>query len=193
MKTTTKAPAKAPPKTRTAAKGAVKTVKPVKQRIPKILAGVIDRDFIRVGRSRIQGTGVFAKRKIPQGSRIIEYLGKRIPISKFVVQLSQGKPINMYAFRVSNGTVIDGGQNGNDARFFNHSCEPNCEAFVFDDRAYLYAMRDIVRGEELTFDYKLQSPVERKPTKQDKEMNACYCGSQKCRGTMIATRTRASK
>jgi SET domain-containing protein len=166
-------------------------VKAVK--IPKIRGGVIDRDFIRVGRSRIQGTGVFAKRKIPQGSRIIEYLGKRIPISKFVVQLSEGKPINMYAFRVSNGTIIDGGQNGNDARFFNHSCEPNCEAFVFDDRAYLYAMRDIVRGEELTFDYKLQSPIERKPTKQDKEMNACYCGSDNCRGTMIATATRRNK
>ncbi len=185
MKTTTKK--------RAAVKRPAKPGTPAKQRTPKILAGVIDRDFIRVGRSRIQGTGVFAKRKIPEGSRIIEYLGKRIPISKFVVQLSEGKPINMYAFRVSNGTVIDGGQNGNDARFFNHSCEPNCEAYVFDDRAYLYAMRDIVRGEELTFDYKLQSPIERKPTKQDKEMNACYCGSQTCRGTMIATRSRPRK
>jgi SET domain-containing protein len=151
---------------------------------------VIDRDFIRVGRSRIQGTGVFAKRKIPQGSRIIEYLGKRVPVSQFVIEINAGKPVNMYAFRVSNGTVIDGGRNGNDARFFNHSCEPNCEAYVFDDRAYFYAMRDIVRGEELTFDYKLQSPTGQKPTRQDKEMYACMCGSATCRGTMIATTSR---
>ncbi len=144
------------------------------------------RDFIRVGRSRIAGTGVFAKRKIPKGTRIIEYLGKRVPVSKYLVELKDGKPVSMYAFRVTEGTVIDGGRGGNDARFFNHSCEPNCESYVFDDRAYLYAERDIVRGEELTFDYKLQSAVERKVTKQDKEMYTCLCGSPKCRGTMVA-------
>ena len=31
--------------------------------------------FIRVGRSRIEGTGVFAKRRIHRGARIIEYTG----------------------------------------------------------------------------------------------------------------------
>jgi SET domain-containing protein len=152
-----------------------------------------NRDFIRVGRSRISGTGVFAKRKIPQGTRIIEYLGKRIPISKYLVEIHNGKPVSMYSFRVTEGTVIDGSRGGNEARFFNHSCEPNCEAYVFDDRAYLYAMRDIVRGEELTFDYKLQSAIEHKVTKADKEIYKCICGSKNCRGTMIASRRRTKR
>lgn len=154
---------------------------------------VQNRDFIRVGRSRIEGTGVFAKRKIPKGTRIIEYLGKRVPVSKYLVELKDGKPVSMYAFRVTEGTVIDGARGGNEARFFNHSCEPNCEAYVFDDRAYLYAMRDIIRGEELTFDYKLQSAVERKVTKADKEMYKCLCGAPTCRGTMIALAKRTRK
>jgi SET domain-containing protein len=154
---------------------------------------VQNRDFIRVGRSRIEGTGVYAKRKIPKGTRIIEYLGKRVPVSKYLVELKDGKPVSMYAFRVTEGTVIDGGRGGNDARFFNHSCEPNCESYVFDDRAYLYAMRDIVRGEELTFDYKLQSATPRKITKADKEMYECLCGAPTCRGTMIALPKRIRK
>jgi SET domain-containing protein len=154
-----------------------------------------NRDFIRVGRSRIAGTGVFAKRKIPKGTRIIEYLGKRVPVSKYLVEVKDGKPVSMYAFRVTEGTVIDGGRGGNEARFFNHSCEPNCESYVFDDRAYFYAMRDIVRGEELTFDYKLQSATPHKITKADKEMYKCLCGAPTCRGTMIALpkRTRRKK
>lgn len=154
-----------------------------------VLQGALDRDFVRVGRSRIQGTGVFAKRKIPQGSRIIEYKGKRVPVSKFLIDLHNGKLGNVYAFRVTEGTVIDGSVGGNEARFFNHSCEPNCEALVFDDRVYLYAMVDIVRGTELTFDYKLQSPMPKAPTKEDRTVHECRCGSASCRGTMIAFAT----
>jgi SET domain-containing protein len=54
-------------------------------------------------------------------------------------------------------------------------------------------MRDIVRGEELTFDYKLQSAIERKVTKADKEMYECLCGAPTCRGTMIALPKRRRK
>lgn len=158
-----------------------------------VLQGALDRDFTRVGRSRIAGKGVFAKRKIPMGSRIIEYKGKRVPISKLVTEIHNGKQKNTYIFRVTEGTVIDGAVGGNDSRFINHSCEPNCEAFVFDDRAYIYAKRDIVRGEELTFDYKLQSATPRKLTKEDKQLYACLCGSPNCRGTMIAIPKRTRK
>jgi len=144
------------------------------------------RDFIRVGKSRIEGTGVFAKRKIPKGTRIIEYLGRRIPIGTLLVEIAADKPIRTYSFRVNETTMIDGTVGGNDARFINHSCEPNCEAYVFDDRVYIYAMRDIIRSEELTFDYKLGPALTGAEKKIDKSQFACNCGSPGCRGTMLA-------
>jgi SET domain-containing protein len=153
-----------------------------------------NRDFIRVGRSRIQGTGVFAKRKIPKGTRVIEYLGERVPMNNLLVELVNGSATAVYTFRLTDSTAIDGARNGNDARWINHSCDPNCEAYVFDERVYIYAMRDITRGEELTFDYHLGSPFgKRRMTKSELLKYACMCGSPNCRGTMIAAKRSSSK
>jgi hypothetical protein len=136
----------------------------------------MNRDFIRVDHSRIDGTGVFAKRRIPRGTRIVEYTGKRIPI---------GETASRYTLAVDEATAIDGAQDGNEARFVNHSCEPNCETYVFDGRAYLYAMRDVAQGEELTFDYKLAPAPGADNTGIDAEDYRCRCGSVTCRGTLL--------
>ncbi len=152
-----------------------------------------NRDFIRVGRSRIEGKGVFAKRKIPWGTRIVEYLGRRIPIGSLLQAVVDGEPVRTYSFRVNKTTMIDGTVGGNDARFINHSCEPNCEAFVFDDRVYIYAMKDIPRGEELTFDYKLGPAIKGRAKKADIQSFACKCGAPSCRGTMLAVSSKRRK
>lgn len=152
-----------------------------------------NRDFVRVGRSRIIGKGVFAKRKIPRGTRIIEYTGERVPLENLLVEVVAGRISPVYTFRLNETTVIDGARNGNESRFINHSCEPNCEAYSFDDRMYIYAMRDIVRGEELTFDYKLSSAVKGSRKKADTAAYACCCGSENCRGTMLAVKKRIRK
>ncbi len=136
----------------------------------------MNRDFIRVDHSRIDGTGVFAKRPIPRGTRIVEYTGKRIPI---------GETASRYTLAVDEVTAIDGAQDGNEARFVNHSCEPNCETYVFDGRAYLYAMRDVAEGEELTFDYKLAPAPGADNAGIDAEDYRCRCGSVTCRGTLL--------
>ncbi|HZK76278.1 MAG TPA: SET domain-containing protein-lysine N-methyltransferase [Candidatus Kapabacteria bacterium] len=151
-----------------------------------IHAKLENRDFIRVGRSRIEGTGVFAKRKIPKGTRIIEYLGRRIPVGTLLTECTEGEPFRTYSFGVNETTMIDATVGGNDARFINHSCEPNCEAYVFEDRVYIYAMRDITRNEELTFDYKLGPAIKGARKKYDMTRFACNCGSPHCRGTMLA-------
>lgn len=154
--------------------------------MPKPQSTPEKRDFIRVGHSRIEGTGVFAKRKIPRGTRIIEYTGDRVPIDAVYHEVTEGEPPRIYAFALNETTAINGTRNGNEARFFNHSCGPNCEAYVFDERVYLYAMRDIRRGEELTFDYQL-GPVDRtEPTRNDKGEYSCRCGAPHCRGSLIA-------
>ncbi len=145
-----------------------------------------NRDFIRVGKSRIEGTGVFAKRKIPKGSRILEYTGKHISREKFFIELVEGKATHTYVFGLNETTMIDAARNGNDARFINHSCEPNCETYIFDEKVYIYAMRDIIRGEELSFDYHLAYPFGI-PDKSLKDAYLCVCGSALCRGTMLAS------
>jgi len=148
---------------------------------------VQNRDFIRVGKSRIQGTGVFAKRKIPRGTRIIEYKGKRVKKENLRDEYHKGLTSMVYVLSLDETYAIDGEREGNDARFINHSCQPNCEIYIFDDIAYVYAAVEIKRGTELTFDYKLQSASGNQLTdKQNKELFPCYCGSENCRGTLIA-------
>jgi SET domain-containing protein len=159
----------------------------------RIIQKALDRDFVRVRRSQIEGHGVFAKRKIPKGARIIEYKGKRRALADLFTQRAGEKAARVYAFSLRADTVIDGAIDGNESRFINHSCEPNCEAHTFDDKAYIYAMRDIVRGEELTFDYQLRRASGAARKKSDESDYLCRCGSENCRGTMLARSRRGSK
>ena len=142
-----------------------------------------DRDFIRVGRSRIEGTGVFAKRRIHRGARIIEYLGERVAADRLLVPAEGAEAARIYTFRLNDAVVIDGARGGNASRFINHSCAPNCQAYAFDDRLYIYALADIARGDELTFDYKL-APPSGLAVDSDPDRHLCACGAATCRGTM---------
>jgi SET domain-containing protein len=163
-----------------------------KEKTTKVIKHALDRDFIRVGRSGIEGRGVFAKRKIPKGSRIIEYKGKRRPTPDFIPERPDGKPGHVYLLGLREGVVIDAKLGGNEARFINHSCKPNCEVYTFNDRAYIYAKNDIARGEELTYDYQLRRAAAIAVHKEDASNYACRCGSENCRGTMLAGKRRRS-
>ena len=160
-------------------------------RTRRVIDHALDRDLIRVGRSTIEGRGVFAKRKIAKGARIIEYKGKRRPTPDFVPEGENGEVAPVYVFALREGVVIDPEIGGNDARFVNHSCEPNCEVLTFEDRAYVYASREIARGEELTFDYQLGKASGAASSNADAKKYACHCGSKKCRGTMLARKRRS--
>jgi len=87
-------------------------------------------------------------------------------------------------FGLTNGKdVIDPEIGGNEARWINHCCEPNCEAIEEDDRIFIYAMRNIEPGEELFYDYSLE--IDEPITKDAKKQYECFCGNDKCRGTML--------
>ena len=150
-----------------------------------------DRDFIRVAPSSIEGKGVFAKRMIPRGTRIIEYLGARRTIESLVTAVANGAEPSVYLIHLHEGMVIDGAIDGNDARFINHGCDPNCEIYLFGDRLYVYAMRDIDPGEELTFDYALNTPPGLAVKKGRAKDYPCRCGSPNCRGTMLQQRRKS--
>ncbi len=148
--------------------------------------------LIKVRHSRIHGNGVFAARKIPAGARIIEYRGKRITEKQAEKRFGQDpdNPHHTFFFSLDSGKLIDGGDEGNDARWINHSCEPNCEAQEEKGRVYIHALHDIRRGEELSYDYGLV--IGERLTKAVREAYACRCGSEECRGTMLAMKKKTA-
>jgi SET domain-containing protein len=135
---------------------------------------------IEVRQSDVHGQGVYAAQFIPEGTRIIEYMGQRV--SWEAAPDDENDP-HTFNFGLDNGEVIDPDIGGNDARWINHSCDPNCEAVEEDDRIFIYAMRDIQRGEELLYDYRLE--IDEPITDAAKRKFACYCGASNCRGTML--------
>lgn len=148
-------------------------------------------------RSAIHGRGVFAARRIPAETRIIEYRGERISRSEAAHRYAEdsGEIVLTLIFEVDDDTVIDPGRGGNAARYINHSCEPNCEARLDDrGRVFIWALRDLRPGEELTYDYNVQ-PGDRRRRNWAASYE-CRCGARRCRGSMLdpalAPRRRAS-
>ena len=93
------------------------------------------------------GLGLFALEPIPAGRRIIEYVGPLV-LNEDVEKL-RGK----YFFGVNAKWAIDGSARANTARYINHSCRPNAEAFVSGRRVWVWSKRRISAGEEITYDY----------------------------------------
>jgi hypothetical protein len=138
-----------------------------------------------VRHSKIHGKGVFARRAIRKGAKIIEYTGKIISneeADEIGINDMDGHLHTMF-FTVDDKRVIDG-REGGDARFINHSCAPNCETVQEGDRIFIKALRNIPEGEELSYDYHLVVPG--KITKTELREYICLCGLPNCRGTQIA-------
>ena len=144
-----------------------------------------------VRRSEIHGNGVFARRKISAGERLVEYEGERITAEESAVRAERGGgPVNhTFFFSLADGNVIDGGSGGNDSRFINHACEPNCEAYEEDGRVFVYSLHEIEKGEELNYNYALI--YEERHTPAVKKLFECRCGAPSCTGTMLAPKKRA--
>ncbi len=141
--------------------------------------------WITVRNSRIHGRGVFAAKRIPKGTRIIEYLGDRVTHAEADKRYDDHDPNDNHTFLfiVDPRTVIDAGVGGNAARFINHSCDGNCESVIQERRVFIEATRDIAKGEELGYDYEIGREKDDPPNVD--EIFACRCGSAKCRGTML--------
>jgi SET domain-containing protein len=149
--------------------------------------------LFEVRASPIQGLGVFALRKIRKGTRIVEYKGERIAPEEADRRYDddQSDQPHVLLFTVNKRIVIDAGVGGNEAKYINHSCEPNCEAVIEDKRVFIEAARTISPGEELTYDYQLERGDDFDPAWERRY--ACRCGARTCRGTMLAPRPKSQK
>jgi SET domain-containing protein len=135
---------------------------------------------VRIGRSHIDGKGVFAAQPIQKGTWILEYTGEKISRQDALECLAQG---NVYIFFVATDYDIDGNTPTNRARYINHSCEPNCISDIIAGRIWIIARRDIQHGEELTYDYgfELEGYAQR----------LCRCGAKNCCGYIVDEAHRA--
>jgi uncharacterized protein len=151
------------------------------------------KPMIEVRHSPVHGYGVFALRRIRKGTTVIEYLGDRITHDEADdrYQDKDAKDNHTFLFTVNSKIVIDAGRNGNEARFINHGCDPNCESGIMKKRVFIDALRTIQPGEELVYDYQ----ITRDPDDPDDvdEIFACRCGAPSCRGSMLELKKASSK
>jgi SET domain-containing protein len=145
--------------------------------------------YFELRTSEIQGTGAFATRTIRKGTRIIEYLGQRISWRTADKRYDDEKMSrhHTFLFTVDDKTCFDAGMNGNDARFLNHSCDPNCEAINDRKRIFIEAKKTIPAGTELVYDYQYERTDDH--TAADERFYKCRCGSPNCRGTILAPKS----
>ncbi|HWX70795.1 MAG TPA: SET domain-containing protein-lysine N-methyltransferase [Steroidobacteraceae bacterium] len=151
-----------------------------------------DKPLLEVRASPLHGLGVFAARRIRKGTRIIEYLGERISHAQ-ADRRYEDKDVgdaHTFLFIVDSRTVIDAGVDGNEARFVNHACEPNCESVIENRRVFIDALRTIEPGEELTYDYQITREPDDPPDID--AIFACRCSSARCRGSMLSPPRRAA-
>lgn len=126
-------------------------------------------------------------RLIRKGQRIIEYAGERISSEEADRRYDESRMRrhHTFLFTVDRKTVVDGARDGNEARFINHSCDPNCEAIIEDGRIWIYALRTIRPGEELVYDYQYQRSGDPDEDAEREKFYRCRCGAPTCRGTIL--------
>ena len=146
------------------------------------------RALFQVRESAIQGKGAFALRAIPAETRIVEYIGEHITDEEADLRYDDSlmDRHHTFLFALDDGTCIDAAREGNDARYINHSCDPNCEAVNVEGRIFVESIKDIAPGEELVYDYQYVIGEGVRRTKKLLERYACRCGAEGCRGSILA-------
>jgi len=142
-------------------------------------------EYCEVRGSVIHGRGVYATTFIPKETKIIEYVGELVDKeeSDKRAHAQHAKSIEtgdaaVYIFTLSKRWDIDGNVPWNTARLINHSCNPNCEAWIEGRKIFIHSLREIQEGEELTFDYGFDVDCY--------EDHPCLCGSENCVGYIVS-------
>jgi len=141
--------------------------------------------YLVARQSSIHSWGIFAKKDIPEDTRVIEYVGERItkkesdrrahlPLQRNQANSDHGA---VYIFEINKRYDVDGDVPYNTARLINHSCDPNCEAIRIHGHIWIISMRDIKKGEEITYNYGYNM--------EDYHEHPCFCGSHNCVGYIL--------
>ena len=132
----------------------------------------------KIKKSKIDKNGLYANCNIKRGTRIIEYKGKLVTVKNSEKDPKFDNSKAIYLFGINKKYDLDGNFSFNTARLINHSCEPNCEVFGEGLKVWIFAMKNIKKGEELSYDYGFSFD-------QDYKNYPCNCGSKNCAGYII--------
>lgn len=134
--------------------------------------------------SSIHNRGIFARTDIPRDTPIIEYIGEKITKAEsqrrgdaLINRSKKSGGAAVYIFTLNQRYDLDGAKGRNPARYINHSCAPNCEAYVIRGRIWIYSLRDIKAGEELTYNYGFDI--------ETWDEHPCRCGTDRCVGFIV--------
>ena len=132
----------------------------------------------KIKKSNIDNKGLYASQDIKDGKKIIEYKGKIITKKKVEEEPKFDNDKAIYLFNLNKRYDLDGDFKYNTARLINHSCNPNCEVAGVGLKVWVYAIRDIKKGEELSYDYGFGYDEYYKDF-------PCRCGSKNCVGYIV--------
>lgn len=140
--------------------------------------------WARTADSAVHGYGLYAKKDIPKGTRVIEYVGEKVTKAESDrrdeqrrARQEKGADGCVYIFELNKRYDIDGDVTWNTARLINHSCDPNCETEYSKGGIWISAVRDIAAGEELNYDYGFDW--------ENYDEHPCLCGAPTCCGYII--------
>ncbi|MDC3152303.1 SET domain-containing protein-lysine N-methyltransferase [Pelagibacteraceae bacterium] len=141
------------------------------------------KKLYKVKKSRIDNRGLYAAKNIKKDTKIIEYKGKIITIRETETNPKFDNDKAIYLFNLNKKYDLDGDFKYNTARLINHSCEPNCEVDGVGLKLWIYAIKDIKKNEELTYDYGFSFD-------KDYRDFPCRCGAKKCVGFIVNSQSR---
>lgn len=134
---------------------------------------------VSVFQTELKGYGLKSNEVVPEGGFIYEYIGEVIDENRFrkrMIEYDQKNLKHFYFMMLKNNSFIDATMKGSLARFCNHSCNPNAfvDKWVVGDklRMGIFAKRQILMGEEITFDYNVD--------RYGAQKQPCYCGEPNC-------------
>ena len=134
--------------------------------------------LFKVKKSNIDKRGLYASKDIKPGTKIIDYIGKLITKKEAQKNTKFDNSKDIYLFNINEKYDLDGDFKWNTARLINHSCNPNCEVEGEGLKLWISSLREIKKGEELTYDYGFGYD-------EDYKQFPCKCGSMNCVGYIV--------
>jgi SET domain-containing protein len=129
-------------------------------------------------KSGINNLGLFAKSDINKGEKVIEYKGRKFTHKQVEEDDRFDNSKAIYLFTLNERYVLDGDTKTNTAKYINHSCDPNCEVDIIKGKIWIIAIKDIKKGDELSYDYGFGYDA-------DFRQFPCKCGSKNCCGYIV--------
>ena len=132
----------------------------------------------KIKKSKIDKNGLYANCDISRGTKIIEYKGKIVTVKQSDANPKYDNNKAIYLFNLNKRYDLDGDFKFNTARLINHSCDPNCEVFGSGLKVWVFAMKNIKKDEELSYDYGFSYDA-------DYKNYPCKCKAKNCVGYIL--------